>query len=595
MSLYGALFASVAGLGSQSNKIGIISDNISNVNTVGYKGGQSEFETLVTNSGIVSAYSPGGVLSLTRQNVTQQGLIQGTSSATDVAISGAGFFVVNTKADGSGSELYTRAGSFTQDSLGNFVNSSGLFLQGWPLDRSGQLPGAPGNTDTNSSTNLSSLQSVNVQQATGNAASTTKVTLSANLQASQAIFPGAAADAKMDKGTVNFGQPGKSIIVPDSVDGIARGDKFLIKTGAGLNYAYSYGGFTFSRNVGNGGSSDSGQAVQSSPLTLGATPFTTTNSNKTVTVAANANGLVNGDVVTISGESASVNGIPASDLNQSFVVSNVTANSFDITVATPATSGGTGGNSGLSVVTRPFAGNILDATTENQTFLGTTGISGFTAAALSFNITTAASGTTTFTYTNATPNAQIGQFNSLSTLADAINAVSGLTARVTNGQLFVGASDANAAVTFTNGSTTGTAGPPVQGGIDWVRELGLNNVTVGDGRFNSLDSLASAVNASPGLHAQVSNDLTNASLSINVQDPLDTISFSDQPISAPLPPYASATPFTTTASSNTVSITSPTPVTFKTGDIVTVDPPQWRITPRLSPPLTRLPPTAIPL
>src|SRR5262249_32956390 len=82
LSLYGALYAGVSGLQAQSNKLGIISDNIANVNTIGYKQGSATFETLVTNAGNTGAYSPGGVLSGNEQLVSQQGLLQTTTSPT---------------------------------------------------------------------------------------------------------------------------------------------------------------------------------------------------------------------------------------------------------------------------------------------------------------------------------------------------------------------------------------------------------------------------------------------------------------------------------------------------------------------------------
>ena len=178
MSLYGALYAGVAGLQAQSNKLGIISDNIANVNTTGYKEGSATFETLVTTSNNATAYSPGGVLSGNQQLVSTQGLLQTTSSPTDIAITGSGLFVVNQAPDDSGQVLYTRSGSFTQDANGNFVNTSGYFLQAWPLDSSGQLPVALGNTaDTTSSANLSSLKTVNVKDVTGTASATNSVSM----------------------------------------------------------------------------------------------------------------------------------------------------------------------------------------------------------------------------------------------------------------------------------------------------------------------------------------------------------------------------------------------------------------------------------
>ena len=110
MSLYGALFTGVSGLNAQGQKIAIISDNISNVNTVGYKEGEAQFQTLVVNSTSNSAYNPGGVRNVTRLNVDKTGIIQSTAAPTDIAISGSGFFAVNSSIDGSSQVLYSRAG-----------------------------------------------------------------------------------------------------------------------------------------------------------------------------------------------------------------------------------------------------------------------------------------------------------------------------------------------------------------------------------------------------------------------------------------------------------------------------------------------------
>lgn len=60
MSLYGALFGGVSGLRAQSSKIGVISDNIANVNTIGYKQGSASFQTLVVNSSSAGSYQTGG-------------------------------------------------------------------------------------------------------------------------------------------------------------------------------------------------------------------------------------------------------------------------------------------------------------------------------------------------------------------------------------------------------------------------------------------------------------------------------------------------------------------------------------------------------
>ena len=135
MSLYGALFSGVSGLASQSSAMGAISDNISNVNTIGYKGSRVNFQTLVTKQVSLTNYSPGGVQSKPRTGVDVQGLLQATNSSTDVALSGQGFFIVNEAANPQDGDMfaYSRAGSFKVDNEGYLQNVSGWYMQGWPL------------------------------------------------------------------------------------------------------------------------------------------------------------------------------------------------------------------------------------------------------------------------------------------------------------------------------------------------------------------------------------------------------------------------------------------------------------------------------
>jgi flagellar hook protein FlgE len=173
MSLFGSLFSGVSGLASQSQAMGMISDNVSNVNTVSYKGATPQFSTLVTRSAASATYSPGGARVDTLYRIDQKGLIQASASPTDVAIDGSGFFVVNPEADGSGEQVYTRAGSFTQDFLGNLRNGSGFYLQGWVLDANEQI------------VDVNQLSTVNVRVINGVAAATTTVELGANLDAGE--------------------------------------------------------------------------------------------------------------------------------------------------------------------------------------------------------------------------------------------------------------------------------------------------------------------------------------------------------------------------------------------------------------------------
>ena len=185
MSLFGSLFSAVTGLSAQSQAMAMISDNVANVNTVSYKAAEAQFSTLVTRSASAGAYSSGGAKATTLYRIDRQGLIQATTSPTDVAIDGNGFFVVNARPDGSGEQLYTRAGSFQQDSLGNLRNSAGFYLQGWVLDANQQI------------VNVNQLSTVNVRVINGIAAATTNVEIGANLDATQAAFTGTYAPGDM--------------------------------------------------------------------------------------------------------------------------------------------------------------------------------------------------------------------------------------------------------------------------------------------------------------------------------------------------------------------------------------------------------------
>ena len=135
MSLFGAMQSGISGMTAQSNAMGAISDNISNVNTIGYKGTTVAFQTLVTKQASTNFYSPGGVQPVSKQGINVQGLLSSTSSSTALGISGEGFFVVNQAANPQEGDAwaYTRAGDFGLDSNGYLKNTGGYYAQGWTL------------------------------------------------------------------------------------------------------------------------------------------------------------------------------------------------------------------------------------------------------------------------------------------------------------------------------------------------------------------------------------------------------------------------------------------------------------------------------
>ncbi|MHC2252631.1 flagellar hook protein FlgE [Bradyrhizobium embrapense] len=170
MSLTGALSSAISALNSQSQSLAMISDNISNADTTGYKTTSAMFEDLVTASSSATSYTSGGVNVSGRANISQQGLLAATTNATDVAIQGSGFFVT-TNATAGGTTSYTRNGAFTTDNAGYLVNN-GNYLEGWRTDAQGNILG---------NASAASLGPINTQVAATSGSATTKATIAANL------------------------------------------------------------------------------------------------------------------------------------------------------------------------------------------------------------------------------------------------------------------------------------------------------------------------------------------------------------------------------------------------------------------------------
>jgi flagellar hook protein FlgE len=176
MSLLGAMNSAISALNAQSQAISMISDNLANSSTYGYKTTSASFESLVTASGSTTSYSSGGVTASSRSDISAQGLLTTTSTSTNVAISGNGFFPVSASADASVIN-YTRNGAFTTDSDGYLVNN-GYYLLGWPTDASGNVIG--GETQ-------GALTAIDTNALASSAAATTSASLSATLPADAAV------------------------------------------------------------------------------------------------------------------------------------------------------------------------------------------------------------------------------------------------------------------------------------------------------------------------------------------------------------------------------------------------------------------------
>ncbi len=188
MSINSALNAGTMGLLANSGALAAISDNIANVNTTGYKRVQTNFDPLVDARTRASTFAAGGVIGAQRQLITQQGLLSASASATDIGISGPGFFVVSPEASDTTPNspvLFSRSGSFAPDAAGNLLNSGGYYLKGWPVQADGTINSNP--------SDITLLETVNISATGGSAEATDRLQYNANLEASAPVRPEVAA------------------------------------------------------------------------------------------------------------------------------------------------------------------------------------------------------------------------------------------------------------------------------------------------------------------------------------------------------------------------------------------------------------------
>ncbi|RZA04273.1 MAG: flagellar hook-basal body complex protein, partial [Proteobacteria bacterium] len=138
MGILSSMYTGVSGIQANGEALGVISDNIANANTVGFKTSRAEFADVVSKSlkGVLGGNQIGRGTKL--NGVTQifsQGSITQTDKATDVALSGDGFFVVDTPEGRS----YTRNGAFNFNKDGELVNVDGNTIKGFKAEEDGKI------------------------------------------------------------------------------------------------------------------------------------------------------------------------------------------------------------------------------------------------------------------------------------------------------------------------------------------------------------------------------------------------------------------------------------------------------------------------
>ncbi|MCK5323106.1 MAG: flagellar hook-basal body complex protein, partial [Desulfobulbaceae bacterium] len=114
----------------------VLGDNVANVNTISFKSSRATFQDVLSQSVSTAAGSAQvgrGVTLSTVDGLFAQGSFESSSTATDMAIGGDGFFMLR-GADSAEADMYSRAGEFRFDQAGDLVNPSGYFVQGWSID-----------------------------------------------------------------------------------------------------------------------------------------------------------------------------------------------------------------------------------------------------------------------------------------------------------------------------------------------------------------------------------------------------------------------------------------------------------------------------
>ena len=263
MSIYGTMRTSVSGMAAQSDRLSTIGDNVANVGTTGYKRVSTEFSTLV-HQALGTIYESGAVETTVRHLNEEQGTFNYTSSATDLAVNGRGFFLV--ESPGSGIAM-TRAGAFTPNAAGELVNAAGGKLLGYNIEAGG------GSVIVNGT---AGLEPVKMSQLAIRAVPSDAGSLAANLPADASIVApanlpsanGAAATYSARTSLVSFDSLGKEVTL----------DLYFAKTAPN---AWEVSAFDRSAAVGSGSF-----PYASGPLVTTALSFNSTTGRLTSTPAA---------------------------------------------------------------------------------------------------------------------------------------------------------------------------------------------------------------------------------------------------------------------------------------------------------------------
>ncbi|CAN5911136.1 flagellar hook protein FlgE [soil metagenome] len=254
MSILNAMYAGVSGLSAESDALSIVGDNVSNTNTVGFKRSRAQFESQL--GGAVGVGDGAGVRMARSQQIFAQGTLQTTGQATDLALSGDGFFVVKGNLGGASGQYYTRAGELSVRNDGALVNPAGMAVQGYKAAPDGSYS--------------SSLSDIVLPNAALPPHATAKMTVTANLDATS-VPPAAPWDPQNPGATSNLAT---SMTTYDSLGNAHTVDVYFRNTAPGQ---WEY------HALAKGAEVVGGTPGQNSEISTGTMAFTTNGAMQAVT------------------------------------------------------------------------------------------------------------------------------------------------------------------------------------------------------------------------------------------------------------------------------------------------------------------------
>ena len=183
----------LSGISAAQKDLNTTANNIANANTIGFKESRAEFADVYANSIFSNAKTAvgGGVATSQVAQQFHQGSLQLTNNSLDMAIKGGGFFVTASEL-GTLDHSFTRAGAFKVDKNNYMVDSSGNYLQTFPVDKDGN----------STSVSLTTAKPVQIPDTAGSPVKTENVTLQMNLNAKESALDPAAFDP-LDAKTYN--------------------------------------------------------------------------------------------------------------------------------------------------------------------------------------------------------------------------------------------------------------------------------------------------------------------------------------------------------------------------------------------------------